>query len=385
MTTEWPVMLTRVDGHAVFVNARAMAIAKIDNTTADPAGGRIVRDDKGAATGVFVDAAEDLIARWVPAQSRADIERQILAAQDKALSVGLTGIHDMGTTREELAVLRSIKKKLRIRIYVALDGKDEVLLAEEYARGPELDPMLTVRAVKLYADGAMGSRGAALLAPYSDDPSNRGLQLMSTEALDKAVARAHKAGFQVCTHAIGDGANRSVLDAYAKVAKPIDRYRIEHAQVVDKADWPRFAQLGVIASMQPTHATSDMPWAQRRLGPDRIAGAYAWRSLTKAGAKLAFGSDFPVELPNPLFGLYSAITRADHEGKTAFRTQEALSAEEAIRAFTLGAAYASFTENTLGTLEAGKLADFVVLSVDPVTSPAKALLTATVTAYVNGR
>ncbi|MCC6811153.1 MAG: amidohydrolase [Deltaproteobacteria bacterium] len=383
-----PVILRRVDGHAALLNAVALKAAGIDDKTKDPAGGRIGRDERGAATGILLDDALELVTKVMPKRTKEDLERQILAAQEKAIAVGLTGMHDMGTTKDELAVLRILRRKnlLKLRVYVALDGSDDALTTEEYARGKAIDPMLTVRAVKLYADGALGSRGASLLKPYSDDPKNGGLRITNDAALLAAAQKAKAAGFQVCVHAIGDAAVRATLDVFAKVAKADDRYRVEHAQVVDAADWPRFQKLEVIASMQPTHATSDMDWAEARLGHERVAGAYAWRSLMKAGARLAFGSDFPVEHPDPLFGLYAAITRTDHAQKPAggWRVQEAMTPTEALRGFTLDAAYAGFSEGELGTLEIGKRADFVVLSVDPLGAKPQELLRAKIVATVVG-
>jgi hypothetical protein len=254
------------------------------------------------------------------------------------------------------------------------DDKD---LDPALRKGPRIglgDHRLTVRAVKFYMDGALGSRGAALLAPYADDPGNRGLLRMEEGRLRSLVARAGLLGFQVGVHAIGDGGNRLVLDAFEVATIPADgRYRIEHAQILDLQDIPRFKALGVIASMQPTHATSDMYWAGDRLGPERLAGAYAWQRLLKSGARLACGSDFPVESERPLLGFYAAVTRQDSKGwpEGGWFPEERLSREEALRCFTLDAAYAAFEEDLRGSISVGKLADFTILSRDIMTVPAE--------------
>ena len=364
-----PVLLRRVDGHAVLLNARALALAGITVESTDPAGGRILRDASGAPTGVLVDAAADLVERVVPRPTAADIERRVLLAGRTLASFGLTSIHDAGTSREELAVLRRLERdgRLPIRVYAMLDGGDDELLAAEFGNGPWLtrSGMLAVRAVKLYADGALGSRGAFLSAPYSDEPGTHGLEVTTSARLADVVKRAAKAGFQPCVHAIGDAAVARTLDTFEQVlgAGSALRPRIEHAQIVRPVDVPRFARLGVIAAVQPTHCTSDMPWAPRRLGAERTAWAYRWRSLLAAGARLELGSDVPVESPDPRLGMWAAVTRRPPEGTTepGWNVPEALSRAEAVAGFTAWSAYAAFEEGWRGAIAPALAADFTVL------------------------
>lgn len=390
LTPRNPVLLRRVDGHATLANARAMAQAGITSDTRDPEGGEILRDAQGVPTGVFVDAAAALLPS-PPAPSDALRERWALRAQEACFRVGLTGVHDAGVDEATLSLYERLmgEGRLRIRINAMLadafgeDGEPAPWLARRLAAGPVSaahDGRLSIRAVKLYADGALGSRGAALLAPYADRPGTTGLLQLSRDELRVRVAACRRAGFQAATHAIGDAANRLALDVYEEVlgeAVAADhRFRIEHAQVVTLEDLPRLAELGVIASVQPTHATSDMNMAEERIGSDRLRGAYAWRRLVESGARLALGSDFPVEHENPLWGLYSATTRQDHDGRPAggWRAEEALTPEEALRGFTLDAAFAGFDETELGSLAAGKRADFIIVSVDPLSAPPRALV-----------
>jgi hypothetical protein len=392
-----PVILTRVDGHAVWLNRKALDLAGITARTPDPDGGKIVRDAEGNPTGVLIDNAIDLVDAVIPQPSEAERTEAIERAVQECLKVGLTEVHDMGADGELIGIYRKLihAKKFPFRVYVAIGGTGETW--EQYlARGPELlgnDQRLTVRALKLYADGALGSRGAALIEPYTDDPTNRGLTRTPAEAITEAAREALNHGFQVCTHAIGDRANHIVLNAYEAalvqnkgMAKDA-RFRIEHAQVVDPQDTPRFVKLGVIPSMQPTHCTSDMYWAEERLGPKRIKGAYAWRSFLNAGSILPGGSDFPVESPNPLWGFYAAITRQDHDGwpSGGWYPDQRMTREEALKAFTLWAAYAAFEEKRRGSVEEGKLADLVVLSNDIMTcEPLRILETKVVYTIVGG-
>jgi hypothetical protein len=363
-----PVALERIDGHALWANAAAMRAAGIGRETPDPPGGKIVRDAVGEATGVFLDHAMDLVGAKMPGEPRAVTERRILAAAAQAVSLGLTGVHEMGITDGEIAVYRDLARggRLPLRVYAYLAGAGRVdSLA---SRTPDVDPEGTarfvLRGVKLFADGALGSRGAALLAPYDDDPRNSGLALARPDELRRGAVMAASRGFQLAVHAIGDRANREVLDAFeAAGARGRDlRFRVEHAQVVSPADIPRFAALGVIASMQPTHATSDMPWAGARLGPERLRGAYAWRSILATGARVAFGSDFPVEEASPLLGLYAAVTRQDAAGNPpgGFLPEQRLTLEEALHAFTVEPAWAAFAEKHRGTLAPGMVADVTV-------------------------
>ena len=392
-----PVWISRVDGHAGWANTAALRAAGLDpdaTAPADPVGGAILRDEAGHPSGVFVDNAEALIQNAIPAISEAELEEALERALEATARVGLTGVHEAGVKLDTLAVYRRFidEGRFGIRNY-AMIGGDGATLAHFCESGLLLgygDDRLTVRSLKLYADGALGSRGAALLADYSDDPGNHGLLFMPTEALQAIVMRAMACGLQVNTHAIGDGANRSVLDAYegaiAETGGGPGRHRIEHAQIMALDDIPRFAELGLIASMQPTHATSDMPWAEDRVGADRIQGAYAWQRFRDAGVPLALGSDFPVERVSPLLGFYAAVTRQDPNGEPpdGWMPDQRLTREEALRGFTLDAAYAAFMEEEVGSLEPGKWADFVLLSNDIMTVPAEQILATKVIATVLG-
>ena len=381
-----PVVLTRIDGHAALANLKALEIAGIIADTPDPTGGKILRDDKGAATGVLIDRAQGLVSRHIPPPDAHAMRAAVIKAQRLCLENGLISVHDAGVSNEVVEVYEELiaSGDFQLRVYVMLSAGDRDGLQQWLARGPMTNaenPRLTVRSIKAMADGALGSRGAAMLAPYSDDPENTGLLITDYAALKELTQTALHQGFQVCTHAIGDRANRIVLDAYnaAMTAVPAatdPRLRIEHAQIVSLEDIPRFAKLGVIPSMQSTHATSDMPWAEERVGPERIRGAYAWRKFLDAGCRIANGSDFPVENVNPLWGFYASITRQDHGDNPAggWRPEERMTREEALRSFTIDAAYAAFQENMLGSLEPGKLADFVVLSEDIMTVPSEKIL-----------
>ena len=390
-----PVLLDRVDGHAMLANARAMQLAGVTRDTRDPAGGRVLRDAAGNPTGVFVDNAEMLVARAVPAPTDADLEAAILAAVADLNRWGLTGIDDPGVRRQAIGVYERLARegRLTLRDYLMISD-DSATEAEYFARGPQnalYDGHLWIRAVKLYADGALGSRGAALLSPYSDDPGNTGLLVSTPEHLRDVSIRALKAGFQVATHAIGDRGNRIALDAYETALRAVPtadhRFRIEHAQILNWLDIPRFAQLGVIPSMQAVHATSDMYWAADRLGPSRILGAYAWRSLLNTGVIIPNGSDMPVERVNPLYSFHAAVTRQDERDWPAggWHPEQCMTRDEALRSMTLWPAYAGFQEHDLGTLSVGKYADFVVLDRDIMTIPASDILRTRVLAtYIGG-
>jgi len=369
-----PVWLERVDGHAGWANGAAMRLAGIDRTTKDPPGGRIERDADGRPSGVFVDAAKTLIERKIPPPGPAQAAAMLDAALAQMARVGLTGVGDAGIDAATFALYKRYadERRLTARIYAMAGGVGEDFDAIS-AGGPLLGyggDFLTVRSVKLYADGALGSRGAALLAPYADDPANRGLLFHAPAELEAMIGKALGRGYQVCVHAIGDRANREVLDAFAAAYRARGgenlRNRIEHAQVVAPEDIPRFVPLKLIASMQPTHATSDMHMAEERLGEARLAGAYAWRRFLDQGTVVAGGSDFPVESPNPFFGLHAAVTRQDAAGRPpgGWHAEQAMRRVEALRAFTLDAAYAEHQERTLGTLEPGKWADFVLVDRD---------------------
>jgi predicted amidohydrolase YtcJ len=387
-----PVLLRRVDGHAVLVNAVALRLAGISAATPDPPGGRILRDAKGQPTGVLIDAAADAAAAVLPPPGAEVLERRYLLAGRRLASLGFTEIHDAGVGRGELAVLRRMQRagRLPIRVYAMLDGGDEELLDGELASGRSLssDGMLAVRAVKLFADGALGSRGALLTDPYSDEPASRGLSVTAEARLLELVRRIGAAGFQPCIHAIGDAAVKRVLDVFAA---GLDRAaglrpRVEHAQIVRPEDVARFAALGAIASVQPTHCTSDMPWAPLRLGPERIAWAYRWRSLRSAGARLCLGSDVPVENPDPRLGLWAAVTRRTPAGTppAGWNPAEALSIGEALDGYTAGAAWAAFEEAWRGKLAPGFAADLTVVDRDLEAAPVQELLQARILRTVVG-
>ncbi len=389
-----PVWLERVDGHAGWANSAAMRLVRRDlGGDWQPAGGRILRD-AGRATGVFVDTATDLVGSLVPPPddaARAEALRRALAA---TASVGLTGVHDMGTSLDDLRLYQRFADQgaLTLRVVAYADGEGAAL--DELCRsGAYRHPggHLRMPGVKFYADGALGSRGAALLAPYADDPRNRGILVTAPDALVKGITKARHCGLQVATHAIGDRGNRIVLEDYAFAlgaqARSDHRWRIEHAQVVELSDIPIFAELGVIASMQPTHATSDMPWAEARIGSQRLAGAYAWQRFLRAHVRIALGSDFPVESPDPRLGLYAAETRQDLNGGPpgGWMPRQRLTAIEALRGFTSDAAWAGFMEHEVGRLAPGMRADFVVLGGDPLSiAPAKLPTIKVISTWVDG-
>jgi predicted amidohydrolase YtcJ len=373
-----PVALVRIDGHATWVNSAALRAAGIERTTRDPDGGRIVRDGGGEPTGLLVDAAQRLLQRVEPPPSPERFDQAVREAIAECLAVGLTGLHEMGADLHALASYRRLVERgqFPFRDYVAVAARSEPAWAEYRERGPEDigDARVRVRALKLMADGALGSRGAALHDPYCDDPDNRGLVLLPPEEIERLALEAGSRGFQVCVHAIGDRANTLVLDALERALaarpRPDHRYRVEHAQILAEPDIPRFRRLGVLPSMQPTHCTSDMPWAVERLGAARLRGAYAWRSLLATGVPVPGGSDFPVESPNPFHGIYAAIARRPLAGEDpGWQPEQRMTRGEAVRAFTVWNAYASHQEAELGTLTPGKRADLVVLSHDVFSCP----------------
>ncbi len=367
-----PVYLTRIDGHAGWANSRALQIAGINRESVDPQGGLIQRDGDGRPNGILVDAAMNQVTDAIPAATDADTRRYLAASMQRLASLGITNVHDAGTSLQEVRVLRMMAadSEMPIRIYVMLSGAEEVLDAVATPQVDTGSEHLAIRSVKIYSDGALGSRGAALTAPYADEPGQSGLIFHDVETLTAKIRKANEMGFQANVHAIGDFANKVVLDAFEQSAQgfssPGQRNRIEHAQVLRLEDLDRFAELGVIASIQPTHATSDKNMAENRLGSTRIQGAYAWRKMLEAGARIAGGSDFPVEPANPMFGLHAAVTRQDRDNQPAggWYPQEALTREEALRAFTTDAAYAGFQEARLGRIEPGYQADFIVIDRD---------------------
>jgi predicted amidohydrolase YtcJ len=368
-----PAVMARVDGHATWVNTAALKVAGITASTQDPQGGQIVRDASGQPTGVLVDTAQALIEKRIPPASDLEVKKQLLAAMNEVASLGITGVHDAGIDARTYGLYRDLggQGRLPIRIYAMLrDSPEDRKLMQSGPRMPEYEDHLQLRAVKALADGALGSRGAALMQDYSDQPHHRGLMMYTREQMQELATLTASKGWQLNVHAIGDAGNRLVLDTFETMLTKEQRHalrpRIEHAQVIALDDIKRFARLEVIASIQPTHATSDMNMAEDRLGPQRIQGAYAWRKLINAGVRLAGGSDFPVELPNPFLGLYAAVTRQDREGRPpgGWYPQEKLTREEALRLFTTDAAYAAHMEHATGSLEPGMWADFIVVDRD---------------------
>ncbi len=391
-----PVYLTRVDGHAAFVNARALESAGITADTPDPSGGRIIRDAAGRATGVLVDRATDLVSRRMATAAAAELEVRALAAIAEAQRWGLTGIHDAGVGPQEIAVYESLARTGRygLRNYVMIRADDSTL-ARFMRSGPQLglhNGRLWIRSIKISADGALGSRGAALLEPYDDEPGNTGLITADPERIRRVAVEALRHGFQLNVHAIGDRANRLVLDAYEAALREVPsadhRFRIEHAQHLHYQDISRFAELDVIPSMQGSHQTSDMYWVPNRLGWSRSQGAYVWRSLLNTGVVIPNGSDFPVEAVNPLISFHAFVTRQDADGYPAggwFPAQRT-TREEALLSVTLWPAYAAFMEGETGSLTAGKYADFVMLDQDIMTcAPERILDTRVVATVLGGR
>ncbi len=368
-----PVYLVRVDGHAAWVNSAAMEHATEDlSGDWQPQGGNIHRDGEGEPTGILIDTAMPYVAGAMPEPTGEERELALDLALSEIARFGLTGVHDMGAS---LADFMQFKRRdeageLTLRIHAMADGDGDMLkwLCDNE---PWAGNRLIARGVKLYTDGALGSRGAALLADYSDEPGNTGLLFHSDDELQALVDRALGCELQLAIHAIGDAANRQVIDAL--IAGQADfqdnpgRHRVEHVQIIAVEDIPRMAQHGIIASMQPIHATSDMRWAEDRVGSERLAGAYAWQRILEAGVHLALGSDFPVEPVNPWLGIYAAVTRQDQEGNPegGWLPDQRLNVDEALRGFTVDAAIAGFAEERVGTLEVGKYADFIVIDADP--------------------
>lgn len=375
-----PALMHRVDGHAVWVNSRALALAGITKETKDPAGGKIERDAQGNATGILVDGAMALVTKIVPAATEAEARAALEGALALLGKNGLTSVHDAGVGVDEDRLYRAYadQGKLTTRVY-GMIGDTAADFDRLAANGPlksYANDLYALASVKLYADGALGSRGAALIKPYSDAPHTHGLLFYKDGEMRAKMEKAIKAGYQVNVHAIGDAGNRQILDNYAALLKKYpnaaQRHRIEHAQVVALGDIPRFKQLGIIPSMQPTHATSDQNMAEQRVGPQRIEGAYAWRTFLKQGSRIACGSDFPIESPNPFEGIHAAVTRQDMRDVPAggWHKEQAMTLQEAFRCFTLDAAYAARQEHVLGSLEQGKWADFIVTDRDLFAVPA---------------
>ena len=390
-----PVWLERVDGHAGWANSLAMEAAGIKPGIADPTGGRIERVGKSLVpSGVFVDGATALVEKAVPAPRPADRDNALAEAQKILHRYGVTAAADMGTTIEDWQTFRRAgdEGRLTLRIMVYALGPDAMTLLGGSGPSPWLyDDKLRMNGVKLYLDGALGSRGAWLKAPYADDPGNTGLPLMTPSQFRNTLVRAGLGNFQVAVHAIGDAANAEALNAFAEVAESFKgdrRWRIEHAQIVDPADLASFGKNGIVASMQPVHQTSDRLMAEARLGSARLGGAYAWKSILATGATLAFGSDAPVERPDPFAGMAAAITRTDEKGEPfgGWRPQERVTREQALAAYTSGAAYAGFAEKRFGRLIAGERADFLLVDRDPLlAAPADLRATRVIGTWVGGR
>jgi predicted amidohydrolase YtcJ len=366
-----PVWLRRIDGHAGWANSRALEIAGITDDTADPVGGKIIRDDNGKATGTLIDNAMNFVDSKEPRAGKEEFRRAFLAAFRELTSLGLTSIHDAGIQLDEAEVYISMADnvEMSMRIYAMIWEAGENLDAIGKPIIGYGNDHLDIRSVKLMSDGALGSRGAAMIDPYADDTENRGLRMYTQQEVNAKVKKANDMGFQVGIHAIGDYGNRQSLDAFAYAQggrRSNFRNRVEHAQIISLEDIPRFAELGVIASIQATHATSDMNMAEDRIGAERLKGAYAWRKLLDSGAVIANGSDFPVELANPMHGLYASVSRKSRAGLPAdgWHIEEGITRAEALHSFTLAAAYAAHQEDRLGSLEAGKWADFIVVDRD---------------------
>ncbi|MBW8815436.1 MAG: amidohydrolase [Caulobacterales bacterium] len=367
-----PVLLGRADGHAVVANTAALKAAGIDEHTAAPEGGAILKDADGRLTGMLVDNAMRLVAPLRKAPTEADRRVRFEAAFKVETRYGWTGAHSMSVNWNDVLLLEKMdaEGQAPLRVYNAVEADQADPL---FAHGPRQTPdgRITTRDIKLYEDGALGSRGALLFAPYADAPATSGLMRTPPEVMRAAMTKAKAAGIQVSVHAIGDKGNANVLDLYAEQGVKGLRWRIEHAQILRPADIPRFAQLGVIASMQPSHAIGDFHFAPARLGEARLKGAYAWKSLLDAGAVVVGGSDAPVERGNPLIEFYAAVVRKDLKGASApdWHPEERLSREEALKLFTSSSAYARFAEKELGTIEVGKRADLSGFSVDLMTAP----------------
>jgi predicted amidohydrolase YtcJ len=383
-----PVFLTRIDGHAAVVNSKAIQLAKI--SPASKVNGGDVEVIDGQLTGILVDNAMGLVRRVIPQATETDKRKMLLAAQKECFKLGLTTVSDAGLNQDDIDLIDKMNKEgsLKIRNYVmvSLGIRNLDFFIK---KGVYKTDRLNVRSFKLYADGALGSRGACLLKPYSDEPSKTGFLLLSAAELDRSLTQIYNSDFQANTHCIGDSANRLILDIYGKLLKTKNdrRWRIEHAQVVDNQDVPKFGKYSIIPSIQATHATSDMYWADERLGDERIKTAYAFQDLLKQNGFLANGSDFPVEFVNPLYGFHSAVARQDAKNfpNGGFQMENALTREQAIKAMTIWSAYSNFEEKERGSIEIGKMADFVILEDDLMLAPIEKLRNVKVlNTYVGG-
>ncbi|MDA0794921.1 MAG: amidohydrolase [Proteobacteria bacterium] len=387
LLSDRPIWLERIDGHAGWANSRALTLAGINANTIAPPGGEIIRDSSGYPTGILIDNAMALVSQVIPPPTDEEMSAALAAASDHLISLGITSVHDAGVSAREHDYYRQLADRgnLDVRLYGMISSTDPELV-RILSAGPSSDPLdlYSARSVKVYTDGALGSRGAALLEPYSDREGHSGLLLTSQEQLRTIFSHAIQAGFQVAIHAIGDKGNRIGLDeveyAYTTMGGRELRHRIEHSQVVSLEDIPRFKALDVIPSMQPTHATSDMNMAEDRLGVERLKGAYAWRSFLDQGSILVSGSDFPIELANPFHGIHAAVTRQNqlNEPPGGWVPEQAITTEEAVRSFTLDAAWAGHQEMVLGGLTEGKWADFILVDQDVFRIPSNDLWKTTV-------
>nr|NQU89354.1 amidohydrolase [Bacteroidota bacterium] len=369
-----PVMLTRIDGHAALVNSKAFEIAGIDAATKVNGGSVVLKN--GEPTGVLIDNAIDLVSVKIPDPDVSQIAEALISAQKNCFAVGLTGVHDAGLGKNIIDMIDSLQQsgQLKMPMYVMLSPTRENFVAF-VEKGPLKTEKLNIRSIKLYADGALGSRGAKLLEDYSDDPGNSGLVLQTPDSIWDICKTAYEKGFQVNTHAIGDSANRMMLQLYGEVLKGENdkRWRIEHVQIIAPEDFDLFSKYSIVPSSQPTHATSDMYWAEDRVGPKRIKGAYAYKKLLDQTGWIPLGTDFPIESINPLYTFYAAVVRKDLNGwpEDGFQMEDALSREEALKGMTIWAARAAFEENEKGSLEPGKSANFVVFEEDIMEIPEK--------------
>ncbi len=398
-----PVFLTHASGHAGFANAKAMQLAGVNQLAKEQGqknsseGGEVLRDPLGNPTGIFIERAQSLIQKFIPQPTTEKTTKAVELALAACLRNGITGFHDAGVDRETIGLLKKLKRenKLNVRLYEMISGSNAALVRDFFQDGPEIDSTnwLTIRSIKLYSDGALGSRGAWLLQPYSDRQETAGMALMAMDTVLKVSREALRAGFQVCTHAIGDRANREILDRYETAfnenpdkAKGA-RFRIEHAQHISPQDIPRFAQLGVIPAMQAIHLSSDRPWAIDRLGEKRVKeSAYVWQSLLKSGAHVVNGTDVPVEPINPIACFFASVTRQTLKGepKGGYEPEEKMTRVQALKSYTLDAAYGAFQENVKGTIQKGKLADFTVFSKDIMTVPDDQILSTKVEMTIVG-
>lgn len=396
ITPNNPVMLSRIDGHAILVNQKAMEIADIDRNTPDPDGGKIFHGSNEKPTGIFLDNAEKLITDHIPKYSTEKLRSIIQNAANRCVEFGLTGMHDAGIPISRIDDYKYLidNGTMPLRINAMLSDtvvSDMNGFLQKYKVDSYSNDFLRVKSIKLYADGALGSRGAALLEPYSDDPENSGLLVTENFHMLEVCKAALESDFQVCTHAIGDKAIRTMLDIYEEslIANPNydHRFRIEHSQIVNLADIPRYAELNIIPAMQPQHVVSDMPWTEDRIGSERVKGAYAFRSFLDEGVIIPCGSDFPVEIPNPLIGIHNVVTRQDENGypEGGWLPEQKMTIVEAIKGYTIWAAYAAFQEDILGSIEVGKYADFTILDRDILTiDPMEILNTKPIYTIVGG-